>query len=87
MATANNKAAINKRGITDVQLTAGKTGYTNLKAMIPVKTKETGEAQQATSLRDAAWDIFDEWFMEFKKYATLALSSTPQLKEKLGWKE
>ncbi|MFZ4797309.1 MAG: hypothetical protein ACOYMA_07415 [Bacteroidia bacterium] len=87
LATASYKAAINKRGITDAQLTAGKTGYTNLKAMIPLKAKETGEAQQATSLRDAAWDTFDVWFMEFKKYATLALSSTPQLKEKLGWKE
>jgi hypothetical protein len=83
----NYKAAINKRGITDAQLTAGKTGYTNLKGMIPVKTKETGEAQQATSKRDAAWETFEDWFVEFKKYAVLALSGTPQLREKLGWKE
>ncbi len=87
LSNATYKAAINKRGITDTELTAGKTGFTNLKAMIPVKTKETGEAQQATSKRDDAWDTFDEWFVKFKKYAVLALSGTPQLKEKLGWKE
>jgi len=87
LSNATYKAAINRRGITDAELTAGKTGYTNLKAMIPVKTKETGEAQQATSARDIAWENFDEWFVEFKKYAVLALSSTPQLREKLGWKE
>jgi len=87
LSNATYKAAINKRGITDADLTAGKTGYTNLKAMIPVKTKETGEAQQATSKRDAAWETFEDWFVEFKKYAVLALSGTPQLREKLGWKE
>ncbi|MBJ7428043.1 MAG: hypothetical protein JHD28_03670 [Bacteroidia bacterium] len=87
LSNATYKAALNKRGITDAELTAGKTGFTNLKAMIPVKAKETGEAQQATSKRDAAWEIFDEWFVKFKKYAVLALSGTPQLKEKLGWKE
>jgi hypothetical protein len=87
LSNATYKAALNKRGITDAELTAGKTGYTNLKAMIPVKTKETGEAQQATSKRDEAWENFDEWFVEFKKYAVLALSGTPQLREKLGWKE
>lgn len=87
LSNAAYKAALNARGITDTQLTAGKTGYTNLKAMIPVKAKETGEAQQATSKRDDAWEKFDEWFVVFKKYATLALSTTPQLREKLGWKE
>ncbi len=87
LSNATYKAALNKRGITDAQLTAGKTGYSNLKAMIPVKIKETGEAQQATSERDAAWEVFDKWFTEFKKYATLALGTTPQLRERLGWKE
>jgi len=87
LSNATYKAALNKRGITDAELTAGKTGFTNLKAMIPVKAKETGEAQQATSKRDEAWETFDEWFVEFKKYAVLALSVTPQLREKLGWKE
>jgi hypothetical protein len=87
LSNAAYKAALNKRGVTDAELTAGKTGFSNLKALIPVKAKETGEAQQATSERDIAWEIFDEWFVEFKKYATLALSRTPQLRERLGWKE
>ena len=41
LSNATYKAALNGRGITDAQLTAGKTGYTNLKAMIPIKAKET----------------------------------------------
>jgi hypothetical protein len=87
LSNAAYKAALNKRGVTDAELTAGKTGFSDLKELIPVKAKETGEAQQATSERDIAWEIFDEWFVEFKKYATLALSRTPQLRERLGWKE
>ena len=74
-------------GKTDTELTAGKTGYTNLKGMIPIKTKESCEAQQTNTLRDATLVTFVVQFMEFKKHATLALSSTPQLKVKLGWKE
>lgn len=81
------KAAMVARGITVEKLQAGQTGYTTLKAMIPIKAKETGEAQQATHTRDEAWDAFDEWFVKFKKYAILALSGEPQLREKMGWKE
>ncbi len=61
--------------------------FTNLKKMIPVKAKETGEAQQATSTRDDAWEVFDEWFLKFKKCAILALGDQPQLRGKMGWKE
>ena len=84
---ATYKAALVARGITEPMLQAGKTGFTNLKNMIPKKAKETGEAQQATAKRNAAWDTFDNWFIEFKKYGKLALSSKPQLREKLGWIE
>ena len=84
---ASYKAAVNARGITDAQLNAGKAGYTTLKNMIPTKAKETGEAQMATSKRDDAWENFEDWFANFKKYAILALSIKPQLREKMGWKE
>jgi len=87
LTNATYKAAILERGITEAALQAGQTGFTNLKKMIPVKAKETGEAQQATSTRDDAWEAFDEWFLKFKKYAILALSDQPQLREKMGWKE
>lgn len=85
--TVAYKNKLNARGITDAELTAGKTGYTNLKNLIPIKVKETAEAQTATELRDNAWELFEDWFIEFKKYAVLTLSETPQLREKMGWKE
>ena len=84
---ATYKAALAARSITEPMLQAGKTSFTNLKNMIPKKAKETGEAQQATAKRDAALETFDNWFIEFKKYGKLALSSHPQLREKLGWIE
>jgi hypothetical protein len=87
LSNATYKADILARGITEAALQAGQTGFTNLKKMIPVKAKETGEAQQATHTRDEAWEAFDEWFLKFKKYAILALSDQPQLREKMGWKE
>jgi hypothetical protein len=87
LAKPEYKALFTARGITEAALTAGKNGYTTLKEMISIKNTESGEAQMATTKRDAAWEDFDEWFVEFKKYATLALSVTPQLREKLGWKE
>ena len=49
------KTAMEARGITSEMLEKGKTGYTNLKAMIPKKAKETGEAQKAT--RIPIWDV------------------------------
>ena len=84
---ATYKAALAARSITEPMLQAGKTSFTNLKNMIPKKAKETGEAQQATVKRDAASELFDNWFIEFKKYGKLALSSKAQLREKLGWIE
>jgi hypothetical protein len=87
LAKPEYKTLLAARGITEAALTAGKNGYTTLKGMISIKETESGEAQMATAERDIAWENFDEWFVEFKKYATLALSVTPQLREKLGWKE
>ncbi len=74
-------------GITDTQLQTGKTGYTALATKSANKTKESGEAQAATQARDKALDTFSTWFSDFKVVATIALNKTPQLKEKLGWKE
>ena len=87
LSNSTYKAAMEARGITTDLLESGRTGFTNLKKMIPKKAKETGESQQATNARDKAWEKFDKWFVEFKKYAVLALGKTPQLREKLGWKE
>jgi hypothetical protein len=81
------KAALAEKGITDAQLQTGKTGYANLSDLAAKQAKETGEAQGATAARDKAVDNFAAWFSDFKAIGKIALSSKPQLREKLGWKE
>lgn len=80
-------SALAAKGVTNAELTAGKTGYTNLLDLEAKQQKETGEAQGATAKRDKAIDDFANWFSEFKAMGKIALSSKPQLREKLGWKE
>lgn len=84
---ATYATALAARGVTNAELTAGKTGYTNLLDLEAKQQKETGEAQGATAKRDKAIDDFADWFSEFKAMGKIALSSKPQLREKLGWKE
>jgi hypothetical protein len=81
------KAALAVRGVTDAELQAGKTGYNNLSDLEAKQAKETGEAQSATATRDKSIDDFAAWYSNFKVLAKIALSSKPQLREKLGWKE
>ncbi len=81
------KTALAKRGITQAGLTAQKTGFEGLSDLNAAQQKETGEAQAATKIRDAALNEFEEWMSDFKGIAIIALSGTPQLREKLGWKE
>ena len=47
--------------------------------------KETGEAQQATKVRDAAFDEMHEWYFDLKRVATKALLSKPALLKILGF--
>jgi hypothetical protein len=84
---ATYKAALAAKGVTDAELQTGKTGYANLSDLEAKQAKETGEAQGATAKRDKAIDDFAAWFSDFKKLGKIALSSKPQLREKLGWKE
>ncbi|MDI9365183.1 MAG: hypothetical protein QM541_09550 [Flavobacterium sp.] len=81
------KTALAVRGITEAIVTSQKTGFEGLSDLSADQKKETGEAQAATKKRDYAYDIFDEWMSDFKKMAIVALSDSPQLREKLGWKE
>ncbi len=46
--------------------------------------KETGEAQEATEMRDKALDDLAKWISELRSVAKVALESNPQQLEKLG---
>jgi hypothetical protein len=81
------KASLAQKGITDIELQTGKTGYANLSDLAAIQVKETGEAQGATAARDKAVDDFAAWYSEFKAIGKIALSTQAQLREKLGWKE
>lgn len=84
---ADYKAALATRGITEAQLLAQQAGFNSLDDLKADQKQETGEAQTATKLRDAAYDAFEDWMSDFKTLAIEALSDSPQLREQLGWKE
>ena len=49
-----------------------------------VQTKETGEAQEATVVRDAAARVLAAWLSRFFKVARVACDGQPQLRERPG---
>ncbi|MGB4773821.1 MAG: hypothetical protein WBP45_01495 [Daejeonella sp.] len=87
LSNADYTAALAKVGVSEADLQSGKAGYEALSTQAAAKAKETGEAQGATARRDEAIDAFADWFSDFKEVAIIALRKTPQLREKLGWKE
>jgi hypothetical protein len=46
--------------------------------------KETGEAQEATELRDRKIDELDKWLSDYRQVVKVALEDNPQKLEKLG---
>ena len=49
-----------------------------------VQEKEKSEAQKATKARDAALDALEEWYVEFRELAQIALEDDAQRLEALG---
>ena len=55
-----------------------------LEAARTVYLKEKGESQNATKVKDAAFDKMDDWMSEFYAVARIGLEDNPQLLESLG---
>lgn len=83
----NDPAVIEKLsafGIVQTKLEAGRQLLKEVEAANAAQKKETGEAQQATIVRDEAMDKLDEWMSDFKVVARIALEPKSQFLEKLG---
>lgn len=76
--------ALGQFGITQEKLTAGQAQVDEVEALSAAQKKETGEAQQATQIRDAALEALDNWMDDFLAIARIALEENPQLLEKIG---
>lgn len=67
-----------------VSLQAGEAALDAAAHAVAVQTKETGEAQGATVVRDAAARVLAAWLARFFKVARVACDGQPQLRERLG---
>lgn len=70
--------------VTTEQLGRDKTIVESLKQLRNVVTAEKGQAQEATRLRNEKLDELDDYTIELRAIAEIALEGRPQLLEKLG---
>ncbi|MBI9071777.1 MAG: hypothetical protein JEY94_09275 [Melioribacteraceae bacterium] len=78
------KSKLTRFGITDEKLTAGKTLVDDLVKATEIQSKEIGDAQAATKVRDAKIDEMDDMLEELEVVVRIALEDQPQWLEKLG---
>ncbi len=83
-ANAGFLALMANYGITLEMLEANKAALGNVDLLKKRQSRETGDAQQATKLRDKAFDLLHRWVMAMVAIARIALADTPQLLEKLN---
>lgn len=73
-----------KLNTTIEEITGMKTKLTELKKAKMNQSKEKGEAQRATELRDKKFDNMESWYTRFEGIARIAFADTPQKLEILG---
>lgn len=78
------KAILVTMGITEQALTDGLAAVTDVESKLAQQLKEKGEAQEATRVRDEAFDDLDEWMDDFIAVCRIALEDQPQYLEMLG---
>lgn len=73
-----------KFGINSKALKTGLTTVGVVEDLLATQLKEKGEAQEATKVRDDAFDLLYEWVGDFKTIAKIALEDQSQKLEMLG---
>ena len=77
-------AVLAQYNVTEAQLLAGQTAVVAVANLNANQEKEKSEAQKATKARDKALDDLDEWYVEFRELARIALEDDAQQLEALG---
>ena len=78
------KTELAKYGQTEVMLTGELALIDAVATASENKKKEMGDAQNATQVRDKKLEELAEWVSDYEVIARIALTSSPQLLEKLG---
>jgi len=78
------KTALATFGIDEVTLLLGQTAVKEVETLLAKQLKEKGEAQEATQIRDAAFDELQDWISDFIAVARIALENQAQYLEALG---
>ncbi|HEX9952267.1 MAG TPA: hypothetical protein VGB53_10900 [Rubricoccaceae bacterium] len=84
LASAEAMEDLGALNVDKVSLEAGEAALNAAALAIAVQTEETGEAQEATVVRDAAARVLAAWLARFFKVAKVACDGQPQLRERLG---
>ncbi|MEQ6121592.1 hypothetical protein [Reichenbachiella sp. MALMAid0571] len=84
LADAGIKTALAQFGITDQALTDALAAIKDVEAKLAAQLKEKGEAQDATKVRDEAFEELQDWMSDFVAISRIALENDPQLLEVLG---
>jgi len=70
--------------ITTAEVTSTMQLITDLELARASYVREKGESQDATKVKDKAFDEIDDWMSEFYAVARIALEDNPQLLEAIG---
>ncbi|CAN5606384.1 hypothetical protein BH23BAC4_BH23BAC4_03880 [soil metagenome] len=77
--TPHIAAALAGIGISETDLQEGLARANNFEELFQVRTREAGEAQRTTYMRNEVLGILDQWMRDFRGIARLDLAHKPQL--------
>ena len=77
-------AELGKFGMTPEILQKGLAAIKDIEKKIAQQKRETGEAQEATAVRDEAFEKIEDWVVDFLAVSRVALKEQSQMLEALG---